>query len=170
MTQVRHARRVHARQLRHVVARLPDVHRRDAQRHQPPVRDVRQRRRRHASSARSARTRRRAPGTGRTRRCRRRKWSQRNNNNYEQTGLLDLAATISPTTSKQFLQNFYLKSKRSILKPKTEGPAAYVFPADDPRPGAQAELLRILQLQGVEISRATAPFTVTIREERPAVG
>ena len=47
------------------------------------------------------------------------------------------------------------------MKPKTEGPAAYVFPADDPRPGPQAELLRMLQLQGCEISRATAPFTVT---------
>ena len=34
--------------------------------------------------------------------------------------------------------------------------------ADDPRPGAQAELLRVLQKQGVEISRATAPFTVTV--------
>ena len=35
--QVRHARRLHARQLRHLVARLPDVHRRAAQRHQPAV-------------------------------------------------------------------------------------------------------------------------------------
>ena len=43
---LRHARRVRARRLRHLVARLPDVHRRDAQRHQPPVRDVRQRRHR----------------------------------------------------------------------------------------------------------------------------
>ena len=77
-----------------------------------------------------------------------------------------LAAIISPTTSKLFLKNFYLKSKRSILKPKTEGPAAYVFPADDPRPGAQADLLRVLQLQGCEISRATAPFSVTVKVRR----
>ena len=41
---LRDAGRVRARRLRHLVARLPDVHRRDAQRHQPPVRDVRQRR------------------------------------------------------------------------------------------------------------------------------
>ena len=67
--QVRHAGRVHARHVRHVVARLPDVHRRDAQRHQPAVRDVRQRRRRHASSGRCARRRRRAPGIGRILRC-----------------------------------------------------------------------------------------------------
>ena len=51
-----------------------------------------------------------------------------------------------------------MKSKRSVEKPKNEGPAAYVFPADDPRPGDQAELLRTLQAQGCEIHRATAPF------------
>ena len=51
-----------------------------------------------------------------------------------------------------------------------EGPAAYVFPASDPRLSAQAELLRVLQKQAVEISRATAAFTVTIPARRPATG
>jgi hypothetical protein len=88
-------------------------------------------------------------------------WSQRNNNNYQQTGLLT-GLSYYAANSKLFLKNFYLKSKRSILKAKTEGPAAYVFSADDPRPGAQAELLRVLQKQRCEISRATAPFTVTL--------
>ena len=41
-----------------------------------------------------------------------------------------------------------------------------MLPANDPRPGAQAELLRVLQKQHVEISRATAPFTVTCRPRR----
>ena len=45
-----------------------------------------------------------------------------------------------------------------------------MFPADDPRPGAQADLLRILQLQGCEISRATAPFTVTVPVPRRRSG
>ncbi len=89
------------------------------------------------------------------------KWSQRNNNNYTITGLLTALSYFSDN-SKLFLKNFYLKSKRSVLKPKNEGPAAYVFPADDARPGAQAELLRVLQRQAVEISRATAAFTVTL--------
>jgi hypothetical protein len=93
-------------------------------------------------------------------------WSQRNNNNYEQTGLLTTLSYFS-ANSKLFLHNFYLKSKRSILKPKTEGPAAYVFPGDDPRPAGQAELLRTLQLQGCEISKATAPFSVTIKKKKP---
>jgi hypothetical protein len=89
------------------------------------------------------------------------KWSQRNNNNYQQTGLLT-ALSYYGENNRTFLRNFYLKAKRSVLKPKTEGPAAYVFPADDPRPGAQAELLRVLQRQGCEVSRATATFTVDV--------
>jgi hypothetical protein len=87
------------------------------------------------------------------------KWSQRNNNNYEETGLLTGLAYFS-ANNKLFLRNFYLKAKRSIEKARTEGPAAYVFPADDARPGAQADLLRMLQEQGCEISRASAEFTV----------
>ena len=98
-------------------------------------------------------------------------WSQRNNNNYQQTGLL-VSLSFFAENNKQFLRNFYLKSKRSIEKPKNEGPAAYIFPADDPRPGGQAELLRLLQMQGCEISRASAPFTITVpakrRREKPA--
>ncbi|MEO6392909.1 MAG: hypothetical protein ABIP75_13760, partial [Pyrinomonadaceae bacterium] len=88
-------------------------------------------------------------------------WSQRNNNNYQQTGLL-VSLIHFVENRRMFLYNFYLKSKRSIEKPKNEGPAAYVFPGDDPRPGGQAELLRLMQTQGCEISRATAPFTVTV--------
>jgi hypothetical protein len=89
------------------------------------------------------------------------RWSLRNNNNYEQTGLLVSLAYVA-ANRRQILENFYEKSKRSILKARAEGPAAYVFPATDPRPGAQAALLRILQKQHVEIHRATAPFTVTL--------
>ncbi|HEY6331817.1 MAG TPA: M14 family zinc carboxypeptidase, partial [Blastocatellia bacterium] len=89
------------------------------------------------------------------------KWSQRNNNNYEETGLL-VSLHYFADNGKMFLHNFYLKSKRSILKPANEGPAAYVLPADDPRPGAQAALIDLLQRQHCEISRATAAFTVTM--------
>jgi hypothetical protein len=95
-------------------------------------------------------------------------WSLRNNNNYEQTGVL-VSLHQFATNRLMFLRNFYEKSKRSITKATTEGPAAYVFPANDPRPGAQAELLRVLQRQHVEISRATAAFTVQVkaRSTRP---
>jgi hypothetical protein len=88
-------------------------------------------------------------------------WSQRNNNNYEETGLLVSLAFVA-ANREQLLRNFWAKSKRSIAKPEREGPAAYVLPADDRRLGAQAELLRILQLQHVEISRADRAFSATV--------
>ncbi len=88
-------------------------------------------------------------------------WSLRNNNNYEQTGLL-VSLSYVAQNRQQLLQNFYQKSRRSISKPATEGPAAYVLTADDPRPGSQAQLLAVMQKQAVEIHRATAPFSVTV--------
>jgi hypothetical protein len=94
------------------------------------------------------------------------KWSLRNNNNYEQTGLL-VSLSYFANNRQQFLENFYEKSKRSILKPRVEGPAAYILPGDERRPGAQADLLRLLQKQHVEISRATAPFSVLVPVPRP---
>jgi hypothetical protein len=88
-------------------------------------------------------------------------WSQRDNNNYEQTGLLTSLHYFNEN-KRLFLKNFYLKAKRSIAKPGSEGPAAYVLPADEARPGLQAELLRVLQKQAVEISRAKSAFTVSL--------
>ncbi|MCC7254781.1 MAG: hypothetical protein IT467_02500 [Dokdonella sp.] len=86
-------------------------------------------------------------------------WSQRNNNNYEQAGLLT-ALDYFVANRQTFLRNFWLKSKRSIAKPAEAGPAAYVLSAEDARKGAQAELLRVLRAQHVEIHRASAAFTV----------
>src|SRR5467141_2255706 len=88
-------------------------------------------------------------------------WSQRNNNNYEETGLLTSLHYFNEN-KRLFLKNFYLKGKRSIQKPSAEGPAAYVLPADDPRASLQADLLRIMLKQHVEISRATKAFLVTL--------
>jgi Zinc carboxypeptidase len=94
-------------------------------------------------------------------------WSQRDNNNYEETGLLTSLHFFSDNRV-MFLKNFYLKAKRSVMKPQEEGPAAYVLPADDPRKGAQADLLHVLQLQHCEISRATSAFSVTVPEKKTA--
>jgi hypothetical protein len=94
------------------------------------------------------------------------KWSLRNNNNYEQTGLL-VSLSYFANNRQLFLRNFWEKSKRSVNKPKEEGPAAYVLPGDERRKGAQAELLAVMQRQHVEISRATAPFTVSVPAVKP---
>ncbi|WP_347260118.1 M14 family zinc carboxypeptidase [Rudaea sp.] len=88
-------------------------------------------------------------------------WSQRNNNNYQQSALLSTLNYFADN-EKAFLRNFYLKSKRSIEKPQAAGPAAYVLAADDVHRDAQRQLLRVLQLQHVEVSRATAPITAQV--------
>ncbi len=92
-------------------------------------------------------------------------WSQRDNNNYEETGLLTSLHYFNEN-KRLFLKNFYLKAKRSVTKPSQEGPAAYVLSADDTRLDSQAELLRVLQKQAVEVSRATAAFTVTLPAQK----
>ncbi len=92
-------------------------------------------------------------------------WSQRDNNNYEQTALLSTLSYFAQN-SKHFLSNYYLKSKRSVEKPKNSGPAAYVLPADEAALNRQLELLKVLQAQHVEISRLSEAATVTV--EPPA--
>jgi hypothetical protein len=96
-------------------------------------------------------------------------WSQRNNNNYEQTGLL-VSLAFAAENRELLLRNFWAKGKRSIEKPKREGPAAYVLAGDPKRPAAQAELLRVLQLQHVEITRADKAFTVALPETKDEGG
>jgi hypothetical protein len=96
-------------------------------------------------------------------------WSQRNNNNYEETGVLTSLHYFS-ANRRMFLKNFYLKAKRSVMKPGEEGPAAYVLPGDERRTQLQAELLQVLQKQQVEISRSTEAFSVTMPAKKAKKG
>jgi hypothetical protein len=88
-------------------------------------------------------------------------WSQRDNNNYEQSALLTTISYFSKNTH-HFLENYYRKSKRSIEKPLTEGPSAYVFPANDAETNRQIQILNILKLQHVELSQLTEAATTTV--------
>ncbi len=87
------------------------------------------------------------------------RWSIRNNVNLQQSALL-LAMDYVATNKERFLRNFYLKSRRSVEKARAEGPAAWVIPADNARPHAVAELVNLLQLQGVEVHAADGDFEV----------
>ncbi len=87
------------------------------------------------------------------------KWSIRNNINLQQSALL-IAMNYVANNKEKFLDNFYLKSKRSVAKARTEGPAAYVLPGDDKRPGSAADLVNLLKLQGCEVHRLTGPAEV----------
>jgi hypothetical protein len=99
-------------------------------------------------------------------------WSIRNNINLQQSGLLFSMNNVA-NNRKQFLENFYLKSKRSVEKAAAEGPAAWVLPADEPRAGEAAELVNELRLQGVEVHKlngATDKFpagSYVIRMDQP---
>lgn len=86
-------------------------------------------------------------------------WSQRNNNNYSQSGVLT-ALDYFAQNGQGFLRNYWLKSKRALAKPDESGPAGYVLSADEPRRAAQAKLLGVLATQKAEIQRLAAPLTV----------
>jgi hypothetical protein len=69
---------------------------------------------------------------------------------------------------ERFLNNFYLKSKRSIAKASNEGPAAYIIPGDTPRPVEAADMVNLMRLQGIEVHRATKEFSV--KDQKYAAG
>ena len=82
-------------------------------------------------------------------------WSLRNNINLQQSAIL-LAIKYVADNKEKFLNNFYIKSKRSVAKGRTEGPAAYILPADEKRAIDAADLMNLLKMQGVEVHRLTA--------------
>ena len=95
------------------------------------------------------------------------KWSARDNINMQESAILFGMNNVA-TNGREFLNNFYLKSKRATQKGRTEGPAAWAFPADDQRPAEQAAFLNILEMQGVEVHRIEKEFRVPAPPEREA--
>ena len=93
------------------------------------------------------------------------KWSARNNINMQESAILFGMNNLA-SNGQKFLNNFYLKSKRSVEKARKEGPAAWVFPADDPRTGEQASILNLLELQGVEVHRTEKEIRLPAAEAR----
>ncbi|HTG16697.1 MAG TPA: hypothetical protein VK747_15715, partial [Blastocatellia bacterium] len=95
------------------------------------------------------------------------KWSIRNNINLQQSGIL-FAMNYVANQKDRFLNNFYIKSKRSVLKAANEGPAAYVIPGDTPRPVEAADMVNLLRLLGVEVHTATKE--VSIKDQKYPAG
>ncbi len=97
-------------------------------------------------------------------------WSQRDNNNYEESALLSTISYFSRNTH-HFLDDYYEKSKRSILKPTIEGPAAYVLPASEAESNRQIQLLEALKKQHVEVNQLSEATTAMVpaakRGEKP---
>jgi len=99
-------------------------------------------------------------------------WSQRDNNNYEESALLSTLSYFSKNTH-HFLLDYYEKSKRSIQKPMTEGPAAYVISANGADLNRQVQLLQVLKKQHVEVSQLTDAVTASVpaakRDDKPTM-
>lgn len=87
------------------------------------------------------------------------KWSLRNNVNYQQSGAL-LALHYAAENRQHLLETFWTLGRRAVAKATTEGPAAYVFRADQPRRGQLRDLLTLLREQGIETQVADQAFTV----------
>ncbi len=81
------------------------------------------------------------------------RWSIRNNVNMQQSAIL-LAMNFVANNKERFLQNFYIKSKRSVAKAMNEGPYAYVIPSDQSRTVEAADMVNLLRLMGVEVHTA----------------
>jgi hypothetical protein len=92
-------------------------------------------------------------------------WSQRDNNNYEETALLTTISYFAQNTH-HFLENYYLKSKRSVLKPTLEGPAAYVLPMDSAEVNRQVELLKVMKRQHVEVQQLAEAASSNLPPEK----
>jgi hypothetical protein len=95
------------------------------------------------------------------------KWSLRNNVNMQQSGIL-LAMNFVANNKERFLQNFYVKSQRSVAKAANEGPAAYVVPANQSRLVEAAEMVNLLRQMGVEVQ--TADKEIVIKDQKYPVG
>ncbi len=95
------------------------------------------------------------------------RWSIRNNINLQESAIL-LAMNFVANNKDRFLQNFYLKSKRSVTKANNEGPAAYVIPSGQSRPVEVAEMVNLLRFMGVEVQ--TASKEITLKDQKFPAG
>jgi Zinc carboxypeptidase len=87
------------------------------------------------------------------------KWSLRNNTNLEESGVL-LSLDYTAQHGQELLRDFYEKSRRSVAKATTEGPAAWAIVNDGRRPALAAQLASLLQRQGAEVQKLDQEFVV----------
>ncbi|HEV2214151.1 MAG TPA: M14 family zinc carboxypeptidase, partial [Terracidiphilus sp.] len=92
-------------------------------------------------------------------------WSQRDNNNYEETALLSTISYFSHHT-EHFIENYYLKSKHSVEKPELAGPAAYLIPPSPEDSNRVVELMKVMRRQHVEVQQLTKAATCQVPAEK----
>ena len=85
------------------------------------------------------------------------RWCIRNNINYQQSGAL-VALDYVARNGPQFLENFWVKSRRAVERGRAGPTRAWVIPAAQPRRIEAAELVNLFRLQGIEVHRADRAF------------
>ena len=150
--QARRSRRLDLRLLRRVGTKLSLLDRRDAQLLRPILRSAILRPRRHRKLQ--------LPATTTSREWYRPnpplptvKWGPRNNTNIQESAIL-LALNKVAKDKELYLENYWLKNKRSVQKGK-DGPVyGWAIPAQQPHRVNTAEMVNDLRHQGVEIDIA----------------
>ncbi len=85
------------------------------------------------------------------------KWGPRNNTNIQQSGVLFSLSHMAKNRQK-YMENYWLKNKRSVEKGRTGPVNAWVIPAGQRRKGEVVDSVNELLRQGLEIHRASAAF------------
>ncbi|MDP3909299.1 MAG: M14 family zinc carboxypeptidase [Gemmatimonadales bacterium] len=87
------------------------------------------------------------------------RWCIRNNINYQQSGVL-IALNYMARNGHRYLEQFYRKGVRAIERGRAKaGPNAYHIPANQARPVEAANLVNLVRFHGLDVHRATRPFT-----------
>ncbi len=87
------------------------------------------------------------------------KWGPRNNTNIQQSAVLFSLSHVAKN-KETYLENYWLKNKRSIAE-GADGPInAWVMPANQRRKADAADAINELMRQGLEVHRATGAFKV----------
>ncbi len=87
------------------------------------------------------------------------RWSLRDNTNYMQTGCLAIL-DYTARNAKEMLRDFYRKGYNSWQKGVKGSPFAFAIREDRGDRLRAAEMVRLLMIQGIEVSRASAAFKV----------
>lgn len=85
-------------------------------------------------------------------------WGPRNNTNIQQSGIL-IALNHVARNRSLYLENYWLKNKRSVEKGRTGPTFAWVIPAGQRRKADAAQAVNDLRRQGLEVHTAAADFT-----------
>jgi hypothetical protein len=86
------------------------------------------------------------------------KWGPRNNTNIQQSAVLFSLSHVAKN-KETYLENYWLKNKRSIAE-GVDGPInAWIMPAAQRRKADAADAINELMRQGLEVHRATSAFT-----------